>query len=927
MKMPINPSPWLTWQRIFLGLSFLILLSGLAKAEEESSQPVEIANHGLDLNYMASEAGVAWIIQGVEIDGMGLADLDVAQVEVFAPDASIIIDDGLPTYSVQDPPNTRFLRGEIVGIPGSVVALMQTDEGMISGLMTDGDVTWRVYRSSLTTPLETAPVDSDAATMKKPFACGNEQLPDPSLWQKAPVDAMDPPPSAELPAGQLYQATVAIETDYEFFALFGNTAAATNYIGNLYNYISGIYETEIQTRFLVGSVFLWTTTADPWVETSGTSCRLYEFGRYWRDNRAAVPRTLAHFLSGAPLGGGVAWLDQLCAPANSVSEATGCTTIGSDLVYGGFGVSANLSGSISTAAGPAWDAVVVAHEMGHNFSSPHTHCYNNVGGNASPVDACWSAESGCWSGATSLPGVDSLTGGTASSRNGTLMSYCHQQTGGIANIAGSFGLGHPYGIVAQRVPDKMLNRIAAVASSNPSCIPVIALNSYTVTATAGPNGAISPPSRTVADGATTTFTVTPDAGYSASASGCGGSLSGANYTTGPITANCTVSATFSLIPTLPLGEALDNTSLAWTTGGNASWYGQTAISHDGADAAQSGDIADSQNSWMQTALTGPGTLSFYWSVSSEANSDFLRFYIDDAEQSGSISGAVDWQQQSRDIPSGTHTVKWAYTKDGSLSSSSDAAWVDQVVYAPNSSTSTAIGIYRPSTHRFYLDVDGSGTWNGGDASYSFGSTGDVPIIGDWNGDGTDEIGVYRPSRHRFYLDVDGSGTWNGGDASYSFGSTGDVPIIGDWNGDGTDEIGVYRPSRNRFYLDVDGSGTWNGGDASYSFGSTGDVPIIGDWNGDGTDEIGVYRPSRNRFYLDVDGSGTWNGGDASYSFGSTGDIPIIGDWNGDGTDEIGVYRPSTHRFYLDVDGSGSWNGGDASYSFGSTGDVPIVGAW
>ncbi|MBP6807950.1 MAG: hypothetical protein KA125_06610, partial [Chromatiaceae bacterium] len=660
-----------------------MLLSGLAKAEEESSQPVEIANHGLDLNYMAGEAGAAWIIQGVEIDGMGLAGLNVAQVEVFAPDASIIIDDGLPTYSVQDPPTTRFLRGKIVGIPGSLVALMQTDEGMISGLMTDGDITWRVYRSSLEAPLETARIDSDAATMKKPFACGNEQLPDLPHFKTVPADAKDPPPSAELPVGQLYQATIAIETDYEFFALFGNNSAALNYIGNLYNYISGIYETEIQTRFLVGNVYLWTTTADPWVETSSTSCRLYEFGRYWRNNRAAIPRTLAHFLSGASLGGGVAWLDQLCVPATNYTQATGCATIGSDLVYGGFGVSADLEGSISTAVGPAWDAVVVAHEMGHNFSSPHTHCYNNIGGSASPVDACWNTESGCWSGATSLPGVASLTGGTASSRNGTLMSYCHQLTGGIANIAGSFGLGHPYGIVAQRVPDRMLNRIAAVAASNPSCIPVISEGVYTVTATAGANGTISPASQTVAHGATTTFTVTPNAGYSASASGCGGSLSGTTYTTGAITAACTVSATFSLIPTL--GVALDNTSLTWTTGGNANWYGQTAISHDGVDAAQSGDIADSQNSWMQTALTGPGTLSFYWRVSSEPDYDYLRFYIDDVEQSGSISGAVDWQQQSRAIPSGTHTVKWAYTKDGIVSTSSDAAWVDQVAYAPTTS--------------------------------------------------------------------------------------------------------------------------------------------------------------------------------------------------------------------------------------------------
>ncbi|WP_222930736.1 beta strand repeat-containing protein [Allochromatium palmeri] len=73
-------------------------------------------------------------------------------------------------------------------------------------------------------------------------------------------------------------------------------------------------------------------------------------------------------------------------------------------------------------------------------------------------------------------------------------------------------------------------------------------DSYTVNATAGEHGSIDPASRTVAHGGTTTFTVTPDSGYTASATGCGGNLSGNTYTTGPITAACTVSASFSLTP-------------------------------------------------------------------------------------------------------------------------------------------------------------------------------------------------------------------------------------------------------------------------------------------------------------------------------------------------------------------------------------------
>lgn len=69
---------------------------------------------------------------------------------------------------------------------------------------------------------------------------------------------------------------------------------------------------------------------------------------------------------------------------------------------------------------------------------------------------------------------------------------------------------------------------------------------HTVTATAGQNGTISPRTRTVNHGATTTFTVNPRNRYSATIGGtCGGTLNRNTYTTDPITADCTVIATFS----------------------------------------------------------------------------------------------------------------------------------------------------------------------------------------------------------------------------------------------------------------------------------------------------------------------------------------------------------------------------------------------
>jgi M6 family metalloprotease-like protein len=146
------------------------------------------------------------------------------------------------------------------------------------------------------------------------------------------------------------------------------------------------------------------------------------------------------------------------------------------------------------------------------------------------------------------------------------------------------------------------------------------------------------------------------------------------------TSATTMTASISYIPpvTIPLPTAIDNNDWMVTTGGNGIWSGQSATTHDGIDAAQSLPIDDLQSTWMQAMVTGPGTLSFWWKVSSEPNYDYLRFYIDGVLQAG-ISGAVDWTQV-KGIPVSTGNVlKWEYSKDTYVAVGSDAGWVDQVV--------------------------------------------------------------------------------------------------------------------------------------------------------------------------------------------------------------------------------------------------------
>jgi hypothetical protein len=136
-------------------------------------------------------------------------------------------------------------------------------------------------------------------------------------------------------------------------------------------------------------------------------------------------------------------------------------------------------------------------------------------------------------------------------------------------------------------------------------------------------------------------------------------------------------------PGITLNQALDNNYLAFTTGGSASWSGQTAVSLYGGSSAQSGALGGSQSAWLQTTVVGPGTLSFNWKVSSEVDYDFLEIFVDNLSQPGTISGEVDWQQQNISIPAGSHIIKWIYSKDAFAGMGSDCGWVDKVSFTPS----------------------------------------------------------------------------------------------------------------------------------------------------------------------------------------------------------------------------------------------------
>jgi len=250
------------------------------------------------------------------------------------------------------------------------------------------------------------------------------------------------------------------------------------------------------------------------------------------------------------------------------------------------------------------------------------------------------------------------------------------------------------------------------------------------------------------------------------------------------------------------------------------------------------------------------------------------------------------------------------------------------------------GVYRSG--QWFLDKDLPG-WQGEppDQSYdNFGAPSDIPVSGDMNGDGFTEVGTYRPATGQWFFDLDNSGSWSGclgaGGTDLclaQFGAPTDIPVTGDWNGDGIDEVGTYR--QGMWFFDMDGSGTWDPNADAFrqNFGAPTDIPVTGDWNGDGTTEIGTYR--QGMWFLDYNGNGRWDdpndpsviNKDTVYqNFGAPTDIPVTADWDSDGTTEVGTYRQGV--WFLD-NGNGQWDAGvdQVILNFGAPTDKPVTGIW
>ncbi len=161
-------------------------------------------------------------------------------------------------------------------------------------------------------------------------------------------------------------------------------------------------------------------------------------------------------------------------------------------------------------------------------------------------------------------------------------------------------------------------------------------------------------------------------------------------------------------------------------------------------------IANSDYSATLTVnVLAAGNLTFMYKVSSEISSsgtmyDKLTFYMDNQEK-GQWAGNVDWTEFSQPVTTGTHTFKWSYSKDGSVNSGDDCAWIDNIVFPPTN----VITFIAPATD-LDAQVEGANValrWNASADADKYIVKRDDETVGETMGTSFDDVlphdGVYK----------------------------------------------------------------------------------------------------------------------------------------------------------------------------------------
>jgi hypothetical protein len=285
------------------------------------------------------------------------------------------------------------------------------------------------------------------------------------------------------------------------------------------------------------------------------------------------------------------------------------------------------------------------------------------------------------------------------------------------------------------------------------------------------------------------------------------------------------------------------------------------------------------------------------------------------------TGAWTWLSSTTGLTtSGASGIVWgsATLGDVPLSGDIDGDGINDVI------------VWRASTGTWFWLTSTSGYSGGGSKAWGSQALGDVPMLSDIDGDGADDLVVWRASTGTWYWLTSSSEYDYAVAGAVQWGSRtfGDVPMLGDLDGDGRADLVVWRATNGTWYWLSSSSGYAYASARAVQWGNSalGDQPLIGDFDGDHRSDLAVWRASTGLWYWLLSSTGYAYAAARSVQWGnqSLGDRPYLVDMDGDGKADPCVWRTSTSTWYWLNSSMGYASAGARQFGSSSAGDIPVL---